>query len=303
MNASLVGAAAHNLGSFLTDCYLVPGRGHLVDGLGKLARWIGGDCAVASPWPGVRFETDLTDRIQRQMWGGIYEPHIRKCLNVLLEPGAVYFDVGAHIGFHAAFAAYRVGPQGQVFAFEADPVVYERLVRNLSQFSWAQTMNAAVWEQRGSVTFDRSSTPYESGWGRVSRVRDSKGRDRVIIPSVAIDDLTQKLKLTRWDVMKLDAEGSELAVLRGAQSALGKFRPIIIFEINTSLLEQSGDPPLRVAEFLLERGYHLFRLEYRRLIPWQHGVQREFCDALCLPDSHAEELLKRLRRDGFRQID
>ena len=75
----------------------------------KLAGRIGGNTAVTSPWPGVRFETDLSDRIQRQMWAGVYEPHVREAFRAILEPGAVYFDVGAHIGFHAVFAAHRVG--------------------------------------------------------------------------------------------------------------------------------------------------------------------------------------------------
>ncbi len=226
MNTTLMGAAAHGLGSLRMGRRAVPGQGRLVDGLGKLACWVGGDRAVVSPWPGVRFETDLTDRIQRQMWAGVYEPHVRECFNAILEPGAVYFDVGAHIGFHAVFAAHRVGQQGRVFAFEADPRVYERLARNLSQFRWAQAVNAAVWERTGSLTFERSSTKEESGWGTVSAVRDFGKGEHVEIPSIALDDWCRDLRLERWDAMKLDAEGSELAVLRGAQVSLQNTSPV-----------------------------------------------------------------------------
>jgi FkbM family methyltransferase len=279
----------------------VPGQGRIVDGLGKLARWAGGDCAVISPWPGVRFETDLSDRIQRQMWAGVYEPHVRECFHAILEPRAVYFDVGAHIGFHAVFAAHRVGPQGRVFAFEADPRVYERLARNLSQFSWAQTANAAVWDRTGSLTFERSSTKSESGWGTVSAVRDFGKGEHIEIPSVALDDWCRDLQLERWDAMKLDAEGSELAVLRGAQSSLEKLRPSLIMEINTVLLAQGGNSSIAVADFLQERNYRLFRLEFRRVEPWDRVKQLEFCDALCVPEERAEEILKRLAKAGFEQ--
>ena len=274
----------------------VPGQGRLVDGLGKLACWMGGDRAVASPWPGVRFETDLTDRIQRQMWAGVYEPHVRECFDVILEPGAVYFDVGAHIGFHAVFAAHRVGRQGRVFAFEADPHNYERLARNLSQFHWAQAVNSAVWDHTGSLTFERSSTKNESGWGTVSAVRDFGKGERA-----ALDDWFRDLHLNRWDAMKLDAEGSELAVLCGAQSSLEKFRPFLIMEINAIVLEQGGVSPAGVANFLLERGYSLFRLEFRRLEPWDPAKHTDFCEALCLPGERAAEILKRLAREGFEQ--
>ena len=256
---------------------------------------------MVSPWPGVRFETDLTDRIQRQMWAGVYEPHVRECFNVILDPGAVYFDVGAHIGFHAVFAAHRVGQEGRVFAFEADPRVYERLARNLSQFNWAQAVNSAVWDRTGSLVFERSSTKNESGWGTVSAVRDFGKGEHVKVPSVALDDWCRDLQLERWDAMKLDAEGSELAVLRGAQSSLEKFRPVLIMEINTILLEQGGISPSGVADFLLERGYRLFRLEFRRLEPWDPAKHTDFCEALCLPSERAAEILKRLARRGFEQ--
>jgi FkbM family methyltransferase len=296
-----MGAAAHGLGSLRMGRRAVPGQGRLVDGLGRLACWIGGDRAVATPWPGVRFETDLTDRIQRQMWAGVYEPHVRECFSAILEPGAVYFDVGAHIGFHAVFAAHRVGPEGRVFAFEADPRVYERLARNLSQFPWAQAVNSAVWDRTGSLTFERSSTKNESGWGTVSAVRDFGKGEHVEVPSVTLDDWCRDSHLERWDAMKLDAEGSELAVLRGAQTSLEKFRPTLIMEINAVLLEQGGVSASGVADFLLERGYCLFWLGFRRLEPWDPAKQMDFCEALCLPGERASEILKRLTRKGLEQ--
>ena len=254
---------------------------------------------MASPWPDVRFETDLSDRIQRQMWAGVYEPHVRECLSVMLKPGAVYFDVGAHIGFHAVFAAHRVGPEGRVFAFEADPRVFERLARNLSRFRQAQAINSAVWDRTGSLTFERSSNKNESGWGTVSAVRDFGTGEHVEVSSVALDDWRLGLHLERWDAMKLDAEGSELAVLRGARSLLKRFRPSLIMEINAVLLEQGGTSPSLVADFLLELEYRLFWLDYRRLEPWDPAKHADFSEVLCLPGEREAEVLRQLTREGF----
>jgi FkbM family methyltransferase len=301
MTPKLMEAASHRIGTMRFGRHSIPGQGRMADAVGKLAGWIGGGRAIASPWPGVRFEVDMNDRIQRQMWAGVYEPHVHECFNVLLEPGAVYFDVGAHIGFHAVFAADRVGQAGQVFAFEAAPRVYECLVRNLSKFHWAQAVNTAVWDRTGSLTFECSSTKNESGWGTVSAVRDFGKGEHVVVPSVALDDWSRDLHLAHWDAMKLDAEGSELAVLRGARSALEKFRPFLIMEINGILLEQGGISPAGVANFLLERGYRLFRLEFRRLEPWDPAKHTDFCEALCLPGERATEILKRLAKAGFEQ--
>jgi FkbM family methyltransferase len=302
MSASLMEAASHRVGTMRFGRHAIPGQGRLADAIGKVAGWIGGGHGIASPWPGVEFEVNLNDRIQRQMWAGVYEPHVRACFSVILEPGAVYFDVGAHIGFHAIFAAHRVGPEGRVFAFEADPRVYQRLARNLSQFPWARPVNSAVWDRTGTLAFERSSTKNESGWGTVSAVRDFGKGEHVEVPSIALDDFCHDCQLARCDAIKLDAEGSELAVLRGAESLLEKFRPSLIMEINTVLLEQGGASPSAVADFLLERGYSLFWLGFRRLEPWDPANQTDFCEALCLPGERAGEILKRLAREGFDQV-
>ncbi|MBZ5659112.1 MAG: hypothetical protein LAO08_01790 [Acidobacteriia bacterium] len=86
MNTSVMGTAAHGLGTLRMGRRSLPGQGRLVDALGRIAGWMGGDRAVVTPWPGVRFEADLTDRFQRQMWAGTYEPHVRACFDTLCLP-------------------------------------------------------------------------------------------------------------------------------------------------------------------------------------------------------------------------
>lgn len=299
MNTTLMELAAHELGSFRMGRRTVPGQGRLVDALGRLACWIGGERAVVSPWPGVRFEADLTDRIQRQMWAGTYEPHVRACFDALIEPGHVYFDVGGHIGYHAVAVAHRVGANGQVFAFEADPVMYKRLARNLEQFPWAQATHAAIWEHGGTLNFARSPVAHESGWGTLGKVRDFDGGEHLDVQAISLDEWFRDMRLTRWDAMKLDAEGSELAVLKGARDALDQFRPIIIIEINGIILKHAGISSGQVVEFLKARGYHLFALSFRSLEPWNFATHGDFSDALCLPEIRVAATLQRLAHEGF----
>jgi FkbM family methyltransferase len=299
MNTSFMETAAHGLGAIRMGRRAVPGQGRLVDALGRLAGWIGGDAAVATPWPGVRFETDLTDRIQRQMWAGTYEPHVKACLEALIEPGEVYFDVGGHIGYHAVAAAHWVGAAGHVYAFEADPKMYQRLARNLEQFPWAQATHAAVWDHNGTLTFERSPVAEESGWGTLSQVRDSGAGEHIEVRAVCLDDWCRGAQLSRWGAMKLDAEGSELAVLRGARDSIEKFQPFMMIEINGVLLKEAGISPMEVVDFLAARSYRLFSLSFGRLEPWNLARHGEFSDTLCLPERQAAAALERLRRAGF----
>jgi FkbM family methyltransferase len=296
---TFVETTAHGLGTLRIGGRSVPGQGRLVDGLGKLAGWMYGERAVVSPWPGVRFETDLNDRIQRQMWAGTYEPHVRACFDALIEPGNVYFDVGGHIGYHALAAAHRVGTDGRVFAFEADPEVYERLARNLEQFPWAQATHAAVWDRSGTLTFSRSPVAQESGWGTLSHVRDFGDCEHTEVPAISLDDWCRDARVTRWDVLKLDAEGSELAVLQGAQAALEKFLPVMMIEINGILLKAAGISPGQVVDFLAQRSYRLFALSFGRLETWNMARHGDFSDTLCLPEFRLPEALARLRQRGF----
>ena len=303
MNRSLMGTAAHGLGTLRMGKRPLPGQGRLVDALGRIAGWMGGDRAVVTPWPGVQFEADLTDRIQRQMWAGIYEPHVRACLDALLNPGDVYFDVGAHIGYHAVASAHYVGDQGRVFAFEADPVIFERLARNLCQFSWAKATNAAVWDHSGILTFARSPVAEESGWGTLSEVRDFDKGEHVEVRAISIDDWCRESRVTRWDAMKLDAEGSELAVLEGAKNSLEEFQPLMMIEINGILLSETGISSAQVAEFLNGRGFRLFDLSFRRLELWNAARHGQFSDTLCLPESKVNAALERLAHAGFDLCD
>jgi FkbM family methyltransferase len=299
MSSRLLKAASHQIGSLRFMRRPIPGQGRFADAIGKLAGWIGGDCSVDFPIPGVQFETDMEDRIQRQMWAVLYEPHVRDCFNAYLKPGDVYIDVGAHIGFHAVFAAHRVGKDGLIFAFEPDLINFQRLQRNLLQFPWARCINTAVWDRTSSLTFERSSTKGESGWGKVSAMRDFGTGERVEIPSIALDDWFRDSQVRRWDAMKLDAEGSELAVLRGAQISLEKFRPVLVMEINVIIHEQRSKSPFSPVEFLLEREYRIFQLKFRRLEEWSREKSTGLCDVLCLPSERADEVLEHLAIKGL----
>jgi FkbM family methyltransferase len=299
MSATLTEAAARGIGSLRIGGHAIPGQGRVVDSLGKFAGWLGGGVGLASPRPGLKFEADLTDRIQRQMWAGTYEPHVRECFEALLQPGDRYFDVGAHIGYHAVSAAFHVGAAGRVFAFEADPGLHQRLSRNLAQFPWAQAVHGAVWDHSGTLTFERSSFEHESGWGTLCAVRDMGKGEHVTVPSIALDDWCREQSVSRWDAMKLDAEGSELAVLQGARESIAHYSPSIILEINGIMLDQAGSSSAAVVGFLGDAGYKLFSINLRKLQRWDEGKDSGFSDTLCLPESRSSQILQRLKSAGF----
>jgi FkbM family methyltransferase len=177
--------------------------------------------------------------------------------------------------------------------------MYERLTCNLEQFPWAQTVHAAVWDSSGTLTFEKSSNKDESGWGTLAIVRDLGTGEHVDVRAISLDDWFRDTGAARWDAMKLDAEGSEPAVLRGAENSIERFRPFVILEINGIVLKQAGFSAGAVMEFLTTRGYSMYQLSFRHLERWDLAKHGEFSEALCLPGEREKADLERLVRAGF----
>lgn len=279
------------------------GQARLANVGGKLAGWANSGVGKSSPSDGMQLETDLRDRIQRQMWAGVYEPHVRECFEALIRPGDAYFDVGAHIGYHASLVALRTGSTGRVYAFEADPAMYSKLAANLRQFSWAAAVHTAVWEHTGTLEFERSSEQHESGWGTLTAVRDLQQGEHLRVPSTTLDDFCSHAAVGRLDAMKIDAEGSELSILRGARTTLARFRPAIIMEINGILLQQGGTTPGEIVDFLTAQDYRLYALSWKCIERWNGRKQAGFAEALCIPELKAAATLASLNSRGFEILE
>jgi FkbM family methyltransferase len=277
-----------------------PGKGRVANALAKYVARRQGGRGFCAPGDGARFEVELSDRIAREMWGGCYEPHVRRCLEALLRPGDTFLDVGAHIGYLTVVGACRVGESGKVFAFEADPGLYRKLARNIDQFPWVRALHAAVWETSGNLLFERSSFADESGWGTLAAVRDLGRGEHVAVEAISLDDWRARSPVEAIQAIKIDAEGSELAILRGARQTLERFRPILILEMNDILLRKAGASSTDLADFLIRRNYQLFSLSWLRFERWNAKVHTEFSDVLCLPADQAGLALQALHRAGFK---
>ena len=288
------------LGGVLAALPPFPGKHRFIDCAAALSRWTGAAQTESSPWPGTRFSVDLRDRIQRQMWCGCYEPHVTRGLKAVLRSGDTFLDVGAHIGYHSFFAAGVVGKDGRVFAFEPDPGVYARLQHNLLPFPHAQAINCAVWERDADVAFERSSSSEESGWGTLTAVRNLEKGKQIAVRAVSLDGWCREAGLQTLRAIKMDAEGSELAILRGAESLLHQHRPVLLLEINASLLKQGGVSPSILGEELLRQEYQVYELSYNRVQRLTSFAQCDFADCICLPAEQSHALLQDLQSGGFR---
>ena len=159
------------------------------------------------------------------------EPKKTDALLRVLKPGQVVFDVGADIGY-TLLAALRTGPGGRVFAFEPSPRNISYLHRHLvlNGATNVVVVPAACSDSSGLAMFEESVDCAE---GRLAEPRAAGGDSRLsLVATVTIDEVVRVTGRVP-DVMKIDVEGAEERVLRGAARTLASMRPTLILAVHS----------------------------------------------------------------------
>lgn len=189
-------------------------------------------------------DTTLTTMLIDADIGGL-EPGTRTVLRRLLQPGATFVDVGAHIGLLTLVAARVVGVAGRVHAFEASPDTFALLERTVAMNHFAPPVVArsvavgAVAERRTfhvrnvmghSSLYDFADS--DEGWTTKDVAVEVRPLDELIAPGA------------RVDVVKIDVEGAELDVLAGMKRILATNPEIVLItEFGPSHLARTGVTP------------------------------------------------------------
>jgi FkbM family methyltransferase len=158
-------------------------------------------------------------------WLGSYEAVTRSELRSLLRPGAVFFDVGAHVGFYTLMASRVVGHGGLVVAFEPNPRNLAFLHRHvgMNAIRNVRVIDAAASSTLGRLRF--SCTDTESSMGHVSDV------GTIEVAATTLDHAVFATGVRAPDVIKIDVEGHEAPVLEGATRILDRFGPAVLLEV------------------------------------------------------------------------
>jgi FkbM family methyltransferase len=207
----------------------------------------------------VLFEYDLRHyRGTAPMYFGSYALLVVETMKRFLKPGDVFLDVGANIGYLSAVAADLVGPRGKVHCFEPVPAYHERLSR-LAELNpeYSITANAcAAGETPGTCTIYVTREP-----GQNTLVRAYKTAPEIVatmdVPVVRLDSYLEARRIGRVGLIKIDAEGFELPVLKGLQGAFERsgHRPPIICEIAPRAYRLLGRSIRELATFMTRYGY------------------------------------------------
>jgi FkbM family methyltransferase len=163
---------------------------------------------------------------------GTLEPPVQEALRRLLAPGAVFYDIGANVGFFTILGARLVGPTGRVIAFEPVPACARAVARNiaLNGFGHAEIREQAVGAASGSA---RLLVVGEASWSHLASTgRHADVRAEIDVEVVAIDELVAAGAIPPPDVLKIDTEGAELQAIDGMRATVGRHRPAIVCELH-----------------------------------------------------------------------
>ena len=227
------------------------------------------------PAPGVRLFVDLADHvIGLNVIRGRYERDEIAFVRSVLRPGDTAVDVGAHIGFFTMQMAATVGPTGHVHAFEPLESNVALLERSIAENRFADRIvftPAAVGARSGTATLTFPVETLNTGGAYLLREDSTAlaGHLQRQVPVVALDD-TDVHRPVRF--VKLDVEGAEPLVLRGAARLLREDRPVVLSELHPQQLERAaGMSAGQFLDSLGALGYRAHALEAGRVGPPLEG--------------------------------
>jgi len=200
---------------------------------------------------------------QRLLLSGKFEPEVSTAILALVRPGMIVLDVGANIGVHTLHLAKRVGGGGQVLAFEPNTVARDELLRNiaLNKITNVNVLNVALWERDGEELFCFPNDGLEA-MGGLRQNAQFEVASKSTVETARLDTILARLEVQRIDFMKIDVEGAELQVLKGAGALLDvDWRPPILFEsvlVNSTSYSYTPDD---LSRFLSAKGYVVEKID------------------------------------------
>jgi FkbM family methyltransferase len=223
-------------------------------------------------WSGHMFMVDTDDMIvgPHLVNIGMNEPHNTRILVSLIKPGDVFVDVGANVGYFSVLGAWRAYPGGQVWSFEPNPKVFPILSDNLTINGYAEM--AHRWPAALSDREGKGTLRVFPGYVATSTVRDvpddyvrfterETGRSSHLVDIELTSLDTAMRDVPEIDVMKIDVEGHELSVMRGAQEIIARSpRLKIVMEFNPSMLGPGNARDL--IELVRALGFEVFSIEH-----------------------------------------
>jgi FkbM family methyltransferase len=211
----------------------------------------------AYPFPGGRIYLDLRESptmLARAL--GVYEPAKVARLREWLRPGMTFVDVGVNKGDFSLIAARAMQDRGRVLAFEPEPENCAWIRRSVerNRYRSIELFELALGDEDGEAVLYLGE---RSGWHTLVPGVAGRGHDSITVAVRTLDGVLAERAVDRVDAIKIDVEGGELGVLRGAAAALGGDHPLLVLlDIHPPITDAR-----EVCAMLTDHGLRLHRMD------------------------------------------
>jgi FkbM family methyltransferase len=212
---------------------------------------------------GIQWNLDLREGFEFSIFafGGI-ELETMRAYRRLVQNGDVVLDLGANIGAHALPLAVLVGDRGRVYSFEASDHAFRRQLDNIAL---NPNLAGRITATQALLVSDADATKPEgipSSWPleqdaetAVHPVHLGKYHSVSQARALRLDDWMEETKPERLNFVKLDVDGYEIDVLRGARELFAHYRPLLLMEFMPYIFPERGQSFAELLEVLVAMGY------------------------------------------------
>lgn len=196
---------------------------------------------------GVKYEVDLAEGIELSLFlFGKFQSHITENNFLKIKSDFTIIDIGANVGLMTLQFAKLV-PKGKVISFEPTSYALERLKKNLSLnpelAERVEVINSFVSEKSDAnpdiVAYSSWKVNGERGTDdhpvHLGTPKPAEG-----VPSISLNDFVEQRNINKIDFIKIDTDGHEYEVFKGADKAIAKCKPVIIFEIGLYVMDEKN---------------------------------------------------------------
>jgi FkbM family methyltransferase len=245
---------------------------HIAKLLYKLVKLFGQPDVQIIRRKNISYEVDLSEGIDLAIFlFGEFQSHLFKQSDMKIAQNAIIFDVGANIGDTTLKFANQF-PESQVFAFEPTDFAWKKLLRNIELNPDLSTSITPVKCFLSDTNCEKAEMIAYASWKLVHNSEKSHhyhgglASSAVATPSIRLDTFIEENRISRVDLLKIDTDGHEVSVLRGAIQTLQNFKPYLIIEVGQYTLHEENSSFIDIWNILKECGYS-------RIINSQNGKE------------------------------
>lgn len=203
---------------------------------------------------------DKNDRVvsTKLLLDGVWEEYETELFKKNIKYGDVVVDIGANIGYHTLIAAELVGKKGHVYAFEPDTNNFQLLSKNVRENKYKNVtlINKALSNKKGKSKLFLSN---EDNYGDLRIFDSNDNRRSVTINQITLDSYFKKKQ--KINLIKMDVQGAEGLVLKGATSLLRRNKKLLLFtEFWPKALLMSGVSATDYLDLLKDNKFQLFEI-------------------------------------------